>query len=160
MTVPEAALAVIEELNQEQGGIEQQIAWRKTHQKDFQERLLRKQVALERVAAARDGVVFLDRTRIDSVAYCRLRGLELPPMLQCENLAGRYASVFVLDTLSSFSTRAETGRTSDRDLSLRVRDLVIAAYREFGYKLILVPELPLEQRVALILNQLDCTPPA
>jgi len=153
-TVPEAALAVIDELVAEQGGVNEQIAWRKSHWQEFQERVVLKQVELEQSAASEEGIVFLDRCQVDSIAYCRLRGLKMPSLLQSGMLAGRYSAVFVLDTLSRFDRRAESGRTSDRETSLRVRDLLMSAYEELGYSPMLVPELPPNERLAFVLQKL------
>jgi predicted ATPase len=152
-TIPEAALAVIDELIAELGGVQEQIAWRTSHAQDFQERVVARQIELEQSATLAEGLVFLDRCQVDSIAYCRLRGLKTPPLLQLRELAGRYGSVFVLDTLNGFDQRAATGRTSDRQASLRVRDLLLAAYEELGYRPILVPELPPQERLALVLQQ-------
>lgn len=152
-TVPEAAIQVIQELNDELG-LEEQKRWRKEQRAAFQVRVLRRQIELEEALAAHDGPAFLDRGRLDGVAYCRHFGEPIPPEVAELAPRGAYDRVFVLDTLSSFTERPDTGRTSDRAASLAIRDVIEAVYREHGFDPLRVPELPPEERVQFVLREL------
>ena len=151
-TIPEAAISVIEEKTRELG-LEGQAAWRAANREAFQECIIEKQLQLESRELP-EGPVFLDRGRLDGVAYCRVHGSAVPASLAraCEELP--YELIFVLDTLSTFDARRGTGRTSDRRRSLAIRRALIAVYREAGYEPIPVPEMPIGQRVEFLLSRL------
>ncbi len=154
-TVPEAAIEVIEDLTRAHG-LEGQAAWRSANRAAFQVLILEKQVALEEAAAAAagEGPVFLDRGRLDGVAYCRVFGAAVPPEVEagCRDLP--YDRVFLLDTLADFDDRAATGRTSDRARSLKIRDELRRTYAERGLEPVFVPERPVAERVEAILAAL------
>ena len=157
-TVPEAAIQVIGELIQEMGN-EEQKAWRAGHRVEFQLRILERQLALEaELLAGRSGTAFLDRSRLDGLAYCRHFGQEPPPELLATARCTAYHRVLILDTLTEFVVRGESGRTSDRAASLAIRDVLDAVYREYGYDPIRVPELPPQERVTFVQEALDLAP--
>jgi len=133
-TVPEAAIEVIAELNAELG-LEEQKRWRQEHRREFQERVLERQLALEERAAASDAdVVFLDRSRIDGLAYCSHFGQELPDALRRAARAARYDDVVLLEQLATFPERSGTGRTSGREASIALGGAIETVYRELGYE--------------------------
>ena len=150
--VREAAIQVIDDLTR-QLGVAEQVAWRKENPEDFQVKILGKQEELED-AAARDagtGLVFLDRGRLDGIAYCRVYGRAVPEQVEvgCQDLP--YDCVFLLDTLRDFDGRAASGRTSDRARSLFIRDHLAEVYRERGFDVVFVAEMPVAERVEFIL---------
>jgi predicted ATPase len=151
-TVPETAIQVIEELNA-QLGVEGQKRWREGHWTEFQAAVAERQLENESsVEPALGGVVFLDRGWLDGIAYCRERGAELPEALR-EARPGRYAGVFLLDTLSRFDARGDTGRLDDSESSTRIRDLLQDVYREHGYKPVRVPEMPVGRRADFVVDR-------
>ena len=159
-TVPEAAIQIIDERNQALG-VPGQIAWRQRHPNEFQRLVVERQVALEaacRMAAGEFG--FCDRGRPDALAYAALVGVELDRDIRALVEGQRYLQVFVLDTLACFEERPATGRTSDRQRSVRIRDLLEAAYRSLGYAPCRVPELSIADRASLVLSKLGADPPA
>ena len=151
-TIPEAAIEVIEDLTRELG-LDGQAAWRAEHREEFQERIIQKQLLLEEREHAA-GPLFLDRGRLDGVAYCHVYQSEVPTSLAfaCSNLP--YDKVFLLDTLTAFEGRAKSGRTSDRKRSLAIRDALFDVYTERGLDPIEVPEMPLVERVDFVLRYL------
>ena len=152
-TIPEAAISVIEDLTNELG-LEGQAAWRAANPGAFQERIIQKQLVFESRAHPA-GPVFLDRGRLDGVAYCRVYGSEIPAALAfaCSELP--YDKVFLLDTLHAFERRHGSGRTSDRERSLVIRNALRAEYTARGLTPIEVPELPLVERVDFVLAELS-----
>jgi predicted ATPase len=151
-TVPEAAIEVIEDLKRELG-LDGQAAWRAEHREEFQERIIQKQLVLEEREHV-NGPLFLDRGRLDGVAYCHIYGSEVPPPLAfaCSDLP--YDNVFLLDTLTAFEGRTKSGRTSDRKRSLAIRDALRDVYTERGLEPIEVPEMPLVERVDFVVAAL------
>jgi predicted ATPase len=153
-TVPEAGIQIIEELNRELG-VAGQIEWRQAHRAEFQRRVMERMVALEAACTAAEGsLVFCDRGLPGTLAYAELFGLELEPDLRSLVDRQRYLRVFILDTLIDFPARSATGRTSDRERSVRLNALLFNAYRSCGYSPIRVPELSIEARAQLVLSEL------
>ena len=153
-TVPEAAIAVIAELNDELG-VEGQKRWRAGHLGAFQLRVMRRQVELERAGLAGGAdVLFLDRGLLDGLAYCRHFGLPAPPELVEACRAARYDRALLLDTLPRVADRSATGRTSDRATSLALRGRIAEVYREHGLDPLPVRVAPVEERAELALGVL------
>jgi predicted ATPase len=153
-TVPEAGIQIIEELNHELG-VAGQVAWRQGHRAEFQRQVVERMAALEAACTAVEGsLIFCDRGLPDTLAYAELFGLALEPDLRSLVDRQRYLQVFILDTLTDFPARSATGRTSDRERSLRLNALLFKAYRSCGYSPIRVPELSIEARAQLVLSEL------
>jgi predicted ATPase len=138
-TVPEAALLVIDAVNAVRG-VEGQKAWRKRYRGAFQRAVLERQIKLEAGLPA-GATAFLDRGRLDGVAYCRYHGVPMQQAYLRRASGGSYDRVLVLDTLRGFDPRAATGRTSDRGESVALGELLEAVYRAAGYPVARVPEL-------------------
>jgi len=154
-TAPEAAIQVIAELVEELGQ-EGQRRFRTEHRAAFQSRVLRRQVQQERQAlAAADGApVFFDRCRLDGLAYCRHFGAAPPQELLRAATELRFDRILLLDTLRDAHVRQDTGRTSDRATSLALCRELAGVYSDYGYAPIIVPEFPIEERVAFVLQTL------
>lgn len=153
--VPEAAIQVIDGLIAETGSVEGSRAWRTANLLEFQLRIARKQVALEQAARASAAeLVFCDRGLIDGLAYLARRGEDVPTELRALVEAARYDAVFLLATLTRFDERADSGRISTRTDSLELADALRDAYAERGHTVIDVPEATVDERVALVLDQL------
>jgi predicted ATPase len=152
-TVPEAAIQVIEELNQELG-LEGQKRWRAAHTGRFQDRVLDLQIELEKKCATAPGFVFLDRGRLDGLAYLRHFGGGASSE-QLDRIGEvRYSHVFLLATLRSFSERGASGRTSQRADSLAIAKRIEEVYRESGYQPVALPQMPPADRVAFIVAKI------
>jgi len=153
-TVPEAAIQVIAGLNEEMG-VDAQKRFRRSDSIGFQELVLKRQLELEKEYAKREGVVFLDRGRLDGLAYLRHFGA-VPSAEQLELLTGRaYDHVFLLETLEVFEDRPDSGRMSKREDSIAIARGIEDVYREYGYEPIGVPECSVEERVAFVQGHLE-----
>jgi predicted ATPase len=153
-TVPESAIQIIAELNRERG-IQAQIEWRKGHPAEFTRLVMVRMDALEAACTAGgQELVFCDRGRPDALAYSEISGTELDREIWPLIEGRRYLRVFLLDTLSDFPARPDTGRTSNRERSLRLHGLLLKAYRSLGYEPLRVPELSIEDRAQLVLSEL------
>ena len=145
--VAEAALQVIDALRDELGA-EEEARWRRAHAVEFQRRIARLQVASEQMGVATGATrVVCDRGLPDGIAYLRHFGVTPPDDLWRLARDARYDAVFLLDTLSEFRPRPETGRLEDHEASLSLRHELSAVYRELGHAPILIPALPVEERV-------------
>jgi len=154
-TIPEAAIQVINELNTE-FGVDGQKEWRKTNKDEFQERVTRKQAALEASASKEAKFAFCDRGRLDGLGYCRHFKQAVPDAVADIAESASYAKVFLLETLSedAFANRGADGRTSGRQDSVAISKCIGEVYEEHGHTLVRVPVLPVEQRVAWVLSSL------
>jgi predicted ATPase len=108
------------------------------------------QLRIERGLRAND-VLFLDRALPDSLAFCRVFGLN-PNEFLPECFRHRYASVFILDRLP-FQRSATLGPEDDATAGFldewHARD-----YAALGYSVVRVPVLPPEERLAFVLERL------
>lgn len=146
--IPDNGFEVLTDLT-EQLGLEGQKSFRKYKPVQFYKQILRRQ--LEREAAAIDGVVILDRGVYDYAAMMKLEGVAKPQSIdRLISQATSYTKVFVLDTLSDFNARANSGRCFDRDDSIRLNKLVSDLYTELGCDVIRVKEMPLQERYEFI----------
>jgi predicted ATPase len=142
--VPEAARMIIEEETIRGSDV---LPWKNLAR--FQAAVAEKQ--LQNEAAADAPINFLDRSIVDGYAYCMIGKIPAPDEL-LKNAAGRYEKVFLLEPLGSY-VKDET-RIEDERLAKQIHDEIIKAYIRFGYKPIVVPVLPPEERAAFILKQI------
>ena len=153
-TVPEAAMQIVDELNRERG-VPGQIEWRLQHPAEFNRLVAQRQAALEAACAVAEGRMgFCDRGRPDIKAYAALFGFELDAEIKVLVESQRYLRVLLLDTLSHFEARPATGRTSDRERSVRIHQFLLGTYRSLGYSPARVPELPIGDRAWFVLSEL------
>lgn len=153
-TVPEAALTIIQRLNAQMGVAAQQC-WRKTHPREFQEEVLTLQIRREQSTSARPGeFVFVDRGRLDGLAYLELAGLRPEPDFLQRCLSPRYSAVFLLSPRSVFEARHDTGRTESAEAACAIATRLRQVYEAHGYSIVDVPELPLDQRATFVTRHL------
>ncbi|MHC5115054.1 MAG: AAA family ATPase [Planctomycetota bacterium] len=152
--IHEAAYEVIAELTEEHG-VELQARWRRENQVAFQREVTLRQHRREVAARVSDApFVFCDRGLLDGIAYCRLDGVEWPEDLEALVTEARYAHVFLLETLSSFDLRLQTGRYHTLDDSHRVAEMLHELYAPRAAAVTHVPERPVPERVAFVLRTL------
>lgn len=96
-------------------------------------------------------VLFLDRAFPDALAFCRVYGLN-PNEFLAECFRYHYASVFMLDRLPVLldGVRAEDDVTAGLLDEWLARD-----YSALGYRVVRVPVLPPEERLAFVLEKLS-----
>jgi len=152
VTIPEAALQLINELN-EQLGVEEQRAWRNNHFMEFQDMLIERQQHLE---ANVDQAVWniADRSLLDIVGFCRFKGVAPPPKLTPQLLADRYGVAFLLEPLLDYADRRSTGRLFDRKEALAIGECLGFAYSGAGVPVIRVPCMTVGERAAYVVKHL------
>jgi predicted ATPase len=96
-------------------------------------------------------IIFLDRGLPDSLTFYRVFGTT-PDDLLIDCRKHRYATVFILDRLP-FEREIKLGPEDEK--TARFLDLWLERdYSALGYDVIRVPVLPIEQRLAFILDRL------
>lgn len=159
--VPEAAIEVIRELNQELGGADAQRAWRRAHVAEFQRLVAARQLQREREALAAGpelgNLVVFDRTSIDGVAYLTRAGEAVPAEIEAAARATRPDLVFELEVLAhAFDARGSTGRSSTLADAREIAQAIHTAYRHYGHRTItLAAALSPEQRADVVLHEVD-----
>lgn len=95
----------------------------------------------------RKEVKFLDRSVIDTIAYCKHHLGFVPDWLD-EDWSGRYEEVFVLDLLP-FQDDGVRVEMSVEEAEI-VHNIIIEVYEEQGYTPRPIPVIPLKERVDVI----------
>ncbi len=143
--IPETARTVIEE---ECAKKSDTVPW--GNLKKFQEVVAQRQLEIE--SEIKSGEVFLDRGIVDGYAYC-LEGNIPAPKIIFDHGKNRYDKIFLLAPLSHYEN--DRIRKEKKEFQAVVHALIKQAYLEFGYVIIPVPMLSVEERVAFILNAIQ-----
>jgi len=122
----------------------------RTNQANFQLAVLKLQIKQEQSLPA-DELVFLDRAIPDALAYYKFLNLTPDPLLLDALKTSSYKKVFVLHRLPFVKDYA---RTEDEDAQKAIHLLLIEVYRSLNFPLIQVPDMPPEDRVDFILDNL------
>ena len=148
--VSETAIELIADLNKKYG-VEGQKEWRRNNQSTFQILLAETQKKKEsKIKAKKYEIVFFDRGLYDTLAYCKIRKIKVPRALVKIVKDAHYDKVFVLDTLSNFDNRSETGRTCDKKTSIKGGNYIKKVYKKYGVEVICVKEMSIRKRIKFI----------
>ncbi len=153
--VKEAAIECIAALVRELGP-DGARAWRHANVDEFQARIARMQLELERAAPCETGeLCFHDRGLLDGLAYCQIAG-QAPPRELFESLPhSRYDYVAVCELVLPFSSRKETGRVSSLERARLIEQTVFDVYAEHGYRTERLPCIsPVAARADLLLERI------
>ena len=139
--VPEASIKIIEELN-EKLGVEGQKKWRQENIAEFQMMIANKKKSMESLTFGEEReIVFCDRGVFDCIAYLQLVNQKVPQPILDLAKTHRYDLVFILDTISDFKLRNESGHISTKEDSQKVNKLLHKVYTEYKHKVIRVEEM-------------------
>jgi predicted ATPase len=106
-------------------------------------------VILERKIPANASVVFQDRSLIDTIAYCRLNGFEeFIPKVQRRIEVANYAFALFCEPVGSYTATEVRRETADE--AKRTHDFLAQAYDESGIRVIHLPAVSVEERIAVI----------
>ena len=109
-TVEESETSIVQWLKNRYGA-EAAGEWILANYFEFKSRVAKRQARLEsKIVAADNEIVIYDRSAICWIAYCNLRNIPVPPLL--EELASQYKfeHVFFCEMLPNFNERREEGR--------------------------------------------------
>ncbi len=99
------------------------------------------------------GVVFLDGSLVESVAYLRNAGIPLPGELGKHIERANYDRAFFLELLPSeqeIKNHSDRARRLEVQESKKVHSLIKKAYQEFKIPIVSVPVLSVEERVMFV----------
>lgn len=100
-------------------------------------------------------LLFLDRSLIDGLAYSLLYSGEdsvkkYLPFVEKQ----KYDSVFVLELLPFNSEGFRAGNETEEE-ARKIHESIIKTYKSFGYEPIIVPVMPIKERVEFILKNIS-----
>ncbi len=95
--------------------------------------------------------VFFDRGVPDSIAYFELEGLDSTEPLNFSR-RNRYRKIFFFER---FDFLKDEVRSEDEMIAGRLNDLLLAAYGNIGYDIVMVPVMPVEDRTNLVLEGIN-----
>lgn len=122
------------------------------NRQEFQDEILKHQIKLhEDFLLKNSGLGFSDRGFGDSLAYYRLIGLKFSNKYSDYIKNFRYKGVFILEPLRFYKT--DGLRTETKEEQSKIHDEIMRVYEEMGYDLIKIPQMPVEERIALILKK-------
>jgi predicted ATPase len=139
--VPEAARAVIDAYRSRGIPVEKL----RTNEIKFQQEVLDMKLKTE-AGLSGEHVYLFDRGVPDSIAYYRFSGLETERIEACS--AGRYRMVFFMEPLRF---EVDYARVESAAEAMRLHQLLLEAYRDFGYEIVKIPPVPVDERVRLVL---------
>jgi len=148
-TVPEAALDVLREQQKRGGSI---LPW--TNRPAFMEEVLKRNIRNHQAAHSLRAPVFFDRGIPECLAWLRLSGLALEPHHLAAPAQYRYApTVFVMEPWPEVYVQNDERRAS-LERATRSFAPTVDAYVEAGYSTCVIPKVPVQARVAFVLDKL------
>lgn len=148
--IPDIGFQYIAELNHSLGQ-DGQKAFRAHEPEKFYGEIIKMQVAEESGVTVK--MAILDRGVYDYLAMMTVRGIPIPHGFYESLRENRpYSVVFVLDTLPNFSERSDSGRSLNKEDSLRMKTLLERMYTELGVKVVRVGPAPVKDRYGYILD--------
>ncbi len=146
-TVPEAARVYIDEKMKE-GQVIEDI---RKDEAEFQRKLFKLKIEIEE-KTPKDKIVFFDRGMPDSISYYSVAGAD-PQEVKDFCLKNKpYRKVFFLEQLPF---KEDYARTEDQETIEKLIQALKRDYIDLGYEVIDVPALSLEQRVKIILKEIQ-----
>ncbi|MHA2264037.1 MAG: AAA family ATPase [Candidatus Thorarchaeota archaeon] len=168
LVVPETAITVIDALS-DLLGPDGALKWRRNHFKGFQELISERQFYMEHTTEVAQGGmiadlqhheqecyspwIFLDRGAHDGIAFARHFRKEFPEKASKYIEDARYDQVFLLDLVLPFDDREGTGRIETVEDCHALQQHLFDIYSEIGLEPIVVPVLPLDERMQFILER-------
>lgn len=120
----------------------------------FQQMLLPWQIAREerhRAREQRNAPLFSERGVPDSIGYSRFWKHEVPPDVSSVIAQRRYTEVYLLEAIPGYKTDSERKETAQD--AAHLWQLILEGYRDAGYRPVLVPFMPLEERVQWVVDR-------
>ena len=105
---------------------------------------------IEVLATKHDGPVFTDTSFLETAVFAERTGISLGPGLEAWLRALRYRIVFFLEPLAFEQTAV---RLENASVASSISEAVAARYAMYGYEVVHVPPLPIEERLAFVLER-------
>jgi predicted ATPase len=121
----------------------------------FAPEVAKESLALEADIPSESELVFQDRSLIDTVAYCRLNGLEddFVPGIKNQILLANYAIALFCEPVGIYTATDVRRETAEE--AKRTHDFLAQAYDESGIQVIHLPAVPVPERIELIRSALS-----
>ncbi|MFG2014975.1 AAA family ATPase [Actinomadura geliboluensis] len=120
----------------------------------FAEMMLCWEMRSYRSMEAQAGPVFFDRGIPDIVGYLRLEGRPVPPHVHTAARTFRYRRrVFIAPPWPEIYEQ-DTERKQSLAEAERTYESMVTTYAEYGYELVELPRVPVEERVRFVTDQL------
>lgn len=144
--IHEVARAYIE-TQMEQGRTLKEI---RADKNSFENWILHAKIAIE-AELPKDQVIIFDRAIPDSIAYFEVAGLDAKEAI-VKSPRNRYKKVFLLDRLPY---EVDHARIEDSQIAIRLDQSLEQSYKMLGYEVIRVGVMPLEDRLELVLKEME-----
>lgn len=157
--VQEAALLVIDDLNEEMG-VAAQIKFRQENLDKIQEMIYEKQVKLENHAisqAIKNNFDFIicDRGVYDGLAYYKLFEKSPHKNLIEKIETHKYDHVFVCEVLPNFDSRSDTGRFEDAESSKKLSNYSYDIYSRVTPNILWLPVMSIDERLNFVIDSIN-----
>jgi predicted ATPase len=121
----------------------------------FSEMMLAWDMRSYRSALQKPGLVFFDRGLIDVAGYLQLLGMSAPQHVEVAIDLFRYnRNVFVAPPWEEIFEQ-DHERKQDFAEAVRTYEVMTAAYLEYGYELVELPRIAVEERVRFVLETVE-----
>lgn len=155
----EAALTVIEELNNSIG-IKEQIKFRDSNINEFQNMILDKQIHFENQAIKeaiqyKNDYIICDRGVYDALSYYELFKRKINSEILDKIESIHYDFSFICDVLPNFDTRPETGRFETFETSKKLSEHSYKIYSKYVENTIFLPVMSVEERLDFITDYIN-----
>ena len=121
----------------------------KADMRQFERHILHAKIRIED-SLTKTELVFFDRGVPDSIAYYNLEGLDpAEPLKHSRRI--RYRRIFFFERFDFLKDKV---RSEDEMIAARLNDLLLEAYGNIGYDIIIVPVMPVKDRVDLVLEKI------
>ena len=122
----------------------------------FAEQMLEQDIRSYEMATAQTGPVLFDRGIPDVIGYLRLSGLPVPAHMTKAAQDFRYhRRVFIAPPWREIYVQ-DAERKQDFDEAQRTYDAMVGTYTEFGYELLELPRVSVEERVRFVVDAITC----
>jgi predicted ATPase len=147
-TVHEAARAVIEEANA--AGVTTEEL--RKDEPAFQDSILQRKLTIEETLDPNEITIF-DRGLHDTEAYVIAYNIPISTAIKSALSKNHYKKVFILDELIVYEQN--DSRIENQKMANYIHKLHIQVYQKYGMKPIMVPVMPVEDRVDFIIEHIE-----
>lgn len=144
--VHEVARAYIE-TQMKQGRTLEEI---RADKRSFENWILHAKIAIE-TELPKDHVIIFDRAIPDSIAYFEVAGLDAREAIE-KSPRNRYKKVFLLGRLPY---QVDHARIEDNQIAIDLDQSLEQSYRMLGYDVMRINAMPVEERVKIVLHEIE-----
>lgn len=145
-TIPEAARLFIDQ-EMAKGRTLKQI---RADEERFQQQVFEQKLAIES-SLDLQSQIFLDRGLHDTLAYQRFYGYEIKPNDIDVLSKSKYKKIFLLEMLEF---EQDYARVEDLETAKKLESFLMQVYTEYKLPVVRIPNLPVEKRIQIILENL------